>query len=444
MQTIIHNELKLVADVAEAEGILRTCVHCGLCSATCPTYQLLGDELDSPRGRIYLIKQLLQRNRISRRSMQHLDRCLTCRACETVCPSGVEYGRLLEIGRNLAEKRAQRSFAGRIFRWLLTRVVPFPGRFRLLLIPAQIMKPFLPSSLARRIPDRAAKPPAERIRGWIPERPSAGTTRERVADPLAPAKSSEGDVRPKSSTSKSQRRSMLLLKGCVQSATTPNTNLALARLLDSLGISAVVPAEEGCCGALDHHLSHQPSARRHMRRLIDQSWPFVEHGVEAIISTASGCGVQVKDYAHLFSGDPDYADKAARISALTRDVSEVLMEELPATPVKSQSIRVAYHPPCSLQHGQKITGVVEALLANAGITLTAVKEAHLCCGSAGSYSILQPKLADRLLDRKVSNLEVDHPDVIVTGNIGCQLHIATKTEIPVFHWIELLERIYLT
>lgn len=446
MQTIIHKELAPLAEVVEAEAILRSCVHCGLCTATCPTYQLLGDELDGPRGRIYLIKQLLQNNQFQRRSMQHLDRCLTCRACETICPSGVAYGRLLDIGRILAEKRAGRFVGERILRWMLARVVPFPGRFRFFLLPAQIVKPLLPAFLANQIPDRVARSVAQRIPKWIPQRAASESVVRTSADHERPAEESETD--PSSAPEqgswpeKSHPRSMLLLTGCVQSNTTPNTNLALENLLDYLGISAVYPSQSTCCGALDYHLSQQQSARWHMRRLIDLSWPLVEQGVEAIISTASGCGVQVKDYGDLFRNDPDYAAKAAKIAALTRDVSEVLIEEIPAAPIKSQSIRVAYHPPCSLQHGQKITGVVETLLHRAGISLQQVKESHLCCGSAGTYSILQPKLAGQLLLRKVFNLEMAQPDVIVTGNIGCQLHIAKKTEIPVFHWVELLERIY--
>jgi|TARA_Y100000310_G_scaffold322669_1_gene381971 glycolate oxidase iron-sulfur subunit len=236
---------------------------------------------------------------------------------------------------------------------------------------------------------------------------------------------------------------MLLLTGCVQSVATPNTNLALARLLDVLGISAVRPTESVCCGALDYHLTHQQSARQHMRRLIDRCWPSVEQGVEAIVSTASGCGVQVKEYGDLFKDDPDYAAKAKRVATLTLDVSEVLIKEIRTSPDKPQPIRVAYHPPCSLQHGQKISGVVEALLQRAGISLLPVKETGMCCGSAGTYSILEPKLAGQLLERKIRNLEVDRPDVIVTGNIGCQLHIAAKAQVPVFHWVELLERIYL-
>lgn len=457
MQTIIHKELAPLSEVAEAEKILRSCVHCGLCTATCPTYQLLGDELDGPRGRIYLIKQLLEKNQFSRRSLRHLDRCLTCRACESICPSGVEYGRLLDIGRNLAEKRAGRFIGERIFRWLLTRVFPFPGRFRPFLIVAQIFKPLLPAFLAKRIPDRVPKSVAQQIPTWIPDR--AGHQRaahdrvleqERISDPIAereqPRKRITNPIverRPQPWPNKRHQRSMLLLMGCVQSVTTPNTNLALARLLDALGISAVRPPEAGCCGALDYHLSQPQSARQHMRHLIDLCWPWVEQGVEAIISTASGCGVQVKEYGDLFRDDPDYAVKAEKISALTRDVSEVLIEEIQAGPVTQQSVRVAYHPPCSLQHGQKIVAVVETLLQRVGIRLVPVKEAHICCGSAGTYSILQPKLAGQLLNRKVINLEADKPDVIVTGNIGCQLHIAAKTELPVLHWVELIERIYL-
>lgn len=436
MQTIIHRELAPLSEVAEAEKILRSCVHCGLCTATCPTYQLLGDELDGPRGRIYLIKQLLEKNEFSRKSLRHLDRCLTCRACESICPSGVEYGRLLDIGRNLAEKRAGRFIGERIFRWLLSRVFPFPGRFRLVLTAAQLFKPLLPAFLAKRIPDRVAKSVARQIPTWIPARAGHERPRHEMANPIA-------DRGPQPWPNKRHQRSMLLLMGCVQSVTTPNTNLALARLLDTLGISAVRPRDAGCCGALDYHLSQPQSARQHMRHLIDLSWPLVEQGVEAIISTASGCGVQVKEYGDLFKDDPDYAVKAAKISALTRDVSEVLIEEIQAGPVKQQSVRVAYHPPCSLQHGQKIVAVVETLLQRVGIRLVPVREADICCGSAGTYSILQPKLAGQLLNRKVINLEVDEPDVIVTGNIGCQLHIAAKTELPVLHWVELIERIYL-
>lgn len=402
MQTAFIDRFKQTAEGQEAEEIIRNCVHCGFCLATCPTYQLLGDELDSPRGRIYLMKEVMEGAEPSRRTQEHLDRCLTCRACETTCPSGVQYGRLVDIGRQVVEKSQPRPLSERLKRRALLQVIPHAGRFATALKAARALSPLVPASLRAKMP-----PPRERL-----EWPQAGALKRR----------------------------MLVLNGCVQPATAPNTNAAAARVLARLGIRLERVREAGCCGAVSHHLSAEEEARGFIRRNIDAWWPHIEAGAEAIVMTASGCGVMVRDYGRLLRDDPHYADKAARISALTRDLSEVLAEEdTGALEGGAGGRRIAYHPPCTLQHGQGITGVVEKLLRDAGFELTPVPDSHLCCGSAGTYSLLHQDLSQRLLSNKLDALQGGDPQCIVTANIGCQLHLESQAKVPVRHWIEVLD-----
>ncbi len=406
MQTKLADFVKDTPQGAEADSILRACVHCGFCLATCPTYQLLGDELDSPRGRIYLIKQMLEGEPVTQSTQLHLDRCLSCLACETTCPSGVRYGRLADIGRGLLEEKVRRPWwqqaqrAG--LRFLLLRRPLFAAVLR----AGQSVRPLLPVRLRRSVPIR------ETASAW----------------PRA-----------------QHARRMLVLDGCVQPALAPNINAAAARVLDRLGIALIAAPDAGCCGAIDHHLGKHEAALVHVRRNIDAWWPYLEQSVEAVVVTASGCGVLVKDYGHLLRGDPVYAHKAARVSALARDISEVVLAEkdrlLPLLRKQAQTRgALAFHSPCSLQHGQKIKGAVEQLLTAAGYSLTPVPDSHLCCGSAGTYSILQPALSQRLLADKVRALESGAPMAIATANIGCLMHIQTGTALPVRHWIEIIDQ----
>lgn len=407
MQTNLADFIKDTAAGQEAEAILRACVHCGFCTATCPTYQLLGNELDSPRGRIYLIKQMLEGGDTSERTLLHLDRCLGCRACETTCPSGVHYGRLLDIGRAVAEGKIGRNPWQVLKRRVLRAVLPNRRVFNALLRLGRMIRPALP------VKARRAIPPARQASGWPPG---------------------------------ARLRSMLVLDGCVQPGLAPNINAAAARVLDRLGINLVRADRAGCCGAVSYHLDAQEEGLDHMRRNIDAWWPYVQQGAEAVVITASGCGALVKDYGHLLRNDPLYADRAARISAISRDVSEILLAEREALAVLLQTKRlaasrgrVAFHSPCTLQHGQKIVGVVEEMLALAGFELAPVAEKHLCCGSAGTYSILQKELSQQLLSRKLDALRVGGPEVVVTANIGCLAHLQSGAELPVRHWIELMD-----
>ena len=387
-----------------AAGILGKCVHCGFCTATCPTYQLLGDELDGPRGRIYLIKQVLEGQPVTARTRLHLDRCLSCRACETTCPSGVDYAHLLDIGRQVVEAKLQRPLREALPRALLKAVLPRPALFGPAVALGRALKPLLPSALADKLP-----PVAER-RPWP-----------------------ENDRHP---------RRMLALAGCVQSALAPNINAATARVLDRLGIALVEDKKAGCCGALRQHLDDPAAARDDIRRNIDAWWPHVAAGVEAIVVTASGCGVQVRDYGPLLADDAGYAAKAQTISALCRDPSEVVAGEaarLGELLVPAERGKLAFHSPCTLQHGLKIRGVVEPLLQAAGYTLTPVADAHLCCGSAGTYALLQPALAKKLRDNKLTALNGGGPAAIATANIGCLTHLQGGSAIPVRHWIELMD-----
>jgi glycolate oxidase iron-sulfur subunit len=401
METAILKTLLETPAGQEAERILRACVHCGFCTATCPTYQLLGDELDGPRGRIYLIKQMLEGHSPSRRTQQHLDRCLTCRACETTCPSGVQYARLADIGRAHIERRVGRPLKERLMRFTLRKLIAYPRRFALLLALGRLLRPLMPAHLKSQIP-------AAQNAGTRPDRP--------------------------------HHRRMLVLEGCAQQAATPNTNAAAARLLDRLGISLISEPRAGCCGAVSHHLSAEAEALSAMRRNIDAWWPHIEAGAEAIVISASGCGAVVKEYAHLLRDDPAYAEKALRVSALAKDIGEVIAaEELAPLGIDGHGRPIAFHAPCTLQHGQKLPGLVEGILTGLNFRLAPVADSHLCCGSAGTYSILQPELSQRLLTQKLSHLCAGSPDLIATANIGCQLHLASQSTIPVRHWIELLD-----
>ena len=398
MQTRLADFIRDTAEGREAEAILRKCVHCGFCTATCPTYQVLGDDLDSPRGRIYLMKRALEGAPVTEKTRLHLDRCLTCRACETTCPSGVQYGRLVDIGRAVVESRTRRAPLDRMRRAALAFGLPRPWLFGSVLRLGRLARPFLPRPLKEKVPPR--RPAA----AWPPAR---------------------------------HARKMLALAGCVQPSLAPSINAAAARVLDRFGISLIEAPAAGCCGGIRFHLNHQEAGRDDMRALIDAWWPRVEGGaVEAIVMTASGCGVTVKDYAHLLADDPDYRDKAARISAITRDLCEVIA---PESVPKGKSGRIAFQSPCTLQHGQQIRGKVEALLAKAGYELAPVDDAHLCCGSAGTYSLLQPEIAGELRARKLAALQEGGPQAIATANIGCLTHLQGGTTTPVRHWIELLD-----
>jgi len=403
VQTQLADWIRETPRGREADSVLRKCVHCGFCLATCPTYVMLGDELDSPRGRIYLMKQMLEGAPVTARTQLHLDRCLTCRACETTCPSGVEYGKLVDIGRDLVEARVPRPAGERFERWFLAKALPSRALFGFALGLGRAFRGLLPASLARKIP---ARHPA--------------------GDRPAPRHS----------------RRMLVLSGCVQPSMAPSINAAAARVLDRLGISLVEAAGAGCCGAVSYHLNYQPQSLPFVKANIDAWWPHIEKGAEAIVITASGCGTMVADYGHLLERDPDYAMKARRVSELAKDVSQVVAAEgaaLERLAKGGAARRVAFHSPCSLQHGLKIRGVVEPILAAAGFTLTAVPDPHLCCGSAGTYSITQPELSQRLLADKVRALESGGPEVVATANIGCLAHIGSGTGVPVRHWIELLD-----
>ena len=403
MQTQLADFIKGTAEGDEAEAILRACVHCGFCTATCPTYQLLGDELDGPRGRIYLIKQVLEGAAPTHKTQLHLDRCLTCRACETTCPSGVRYGRLADIGRDVIEALVPRKPAGRLKRALLKAALPRKWVFTPAYKAGQAVRGILPAALRDKL---------------MPARPAGQWPRREHA------------------------RKMLVLDGCVQPAMSPNINAATARVLDALGVQLVVAPKAGCCGALRYHLNYQADGLDDMRRNIDAWWPFMD-SVEAIVITASGCGVTVKEYGHLLAHDAAYADKAARISALARDLSEVMVSfesQLAALVRAKPPARVAWHPPCTLQHGQQIRGKVEDVLRAVGVEVKLCADSHLCCGSAGTYSVLQPELSKALRERKLANLEADNPQVIVSANIGCISHLQGGTATPVEHWIELVDR----
>jgi len=408
MQTHLAPEFKNTAEGREAEAILRKCVHCGFCTATCPTYQLLGDELDGPRGRIYLIKQVLEGETPTRKTQLHLDRCLTCRNCESTCPSGVEYGHLVDIGRKLVDERVPRPAGEKALRWALKEGLPSP-LFAPAMKAGQAVRALLPEALKNKVP------PKQQAGAW-PRRTHA--------------------------------RKMLMLEGCVQPAMMPNINAATVRVLDAAGIQTVLAPKAGCCGAVKFHLNDHEGGKEQMRRNIDAWWPHVAasegagSGVEAIVMNASGCGVTVKDYGHILKDDPAYAAKAARISELTRDLSELMPElvgELQGK-VKAQAGALVFHPPCTLQHGQQLRGGVETLMGALGFKVTlAAAESHLCCGSAGTYSVLNPGIAYQLRDRKLGNLQASAPETIISANIGCITHLQSGTATPVRHWVEVLD-----
>ena len=411
MQTQLSPEYQHTADGLEAEAILRKCVHCGFCTATCPTYQLLGDELDGPRGRIYLIKQVLEGATPTRDTQLHLDRCLTCRNCETTCPSGVQYGHLVDIGRKLVDDKVPRPASEQAVRWALKEGLNSP-----LFAPAmklgQAVRGLLPGSLKAKVPEA-------RSAGLWPTQTHA--------------------------------RQVLMLAGCVQPSMSPNINSATARVLDACGIQTLVEPLAGCCGGVKFHLNDQDGALVQIKNNIDAWWPHVSQGVEAIVMNASGCGVTVKDYGHILRNDAAYADKAKRISALTKDLSELLPDLVPALkqrmPAQSaQSLGLmAFHPPCTLQHGQQLKGGVESHLNALGFKLqVASNEAHLCCGSAGTYSVLQPAMATQLRDRKLGNLQEMRPQAILSANIGCITHLQSGTQVPVRHWVEIVDEAMLT
>ena len=401
MQTRLPQAFLDTIEGQQADRILRSCVHCGFCTATCPTYQILGDELDSPRGRIYLIKQMFENQQASQHTRLHLDRCLTCRSCETTCPSGVEYGKLIDLGREWVETNTSRPLLQRFQRLLLRKIIPYPARFRLLLRLGGLFKPLLPTKLKNKVP---------------------------VIQPSLPW------------PHKGHRRRMVALNGCAQSVSNANIDASAARVLDHFNIDLISDPASACCGSLNLHLAASDDAKQQMRNNIEAWHAQLDNGAEAIISSASGCTVTMKDYGHYFENEPEYSTKASAVANKVSDISEVieaLVADMPELP--EQANKLAFHAPCTLQHGLQINGKVEKILQKCGYTLTEVKDSHLCCGSAGTYSILQPELSQQLLANKTDNLSAGQPDIIVTANIGCLLHIATNTTTPVMHWIELVE-----
>jgi len=402
MQTHLAEWIRDTSEGREADAILRKCVHCGFCTATCPTYQLLGDELDGPRGRIYLMKQMLEGAEITAKTQLHLDRCLTCRNCETTCPSGVQYGRLVDIGRKLVDERVTRPLGQRILRGALKNGLT-SAAFAPAMKLGQFVRPLLPHALKAKVP--APHPP-----GVFPSRTHA--------------------------------RRMILLEGCVQPAMAPNINTATARVLDALGIEVLRPARAGCCGAIRYHLDDHAGGLDDARRNIDAWWSLIEDGAEAIVMNASGCGLQVKEYGHMLKHDAAYAKRAERVGALTRDIAEILPafgDELKRRVGGSVNGKVVFHAPCTLQHGMKVRGAVEALLSSLGASVMPVGESHFCCGSAGTYSVLQPELAIELRDRRLGHLQASAPEVILSANIGCITHLQSGTATRVMHWIEWLD-----
>jgi glycolate oxidase iron-sulfur subunit len=410
MQTNLAPQYVGTAEGEQAEAILRKCVHCGFCTATCPTYQLLGDELDGPRGRIYLMKQVFEGATPTRATQQHLDRCLTCRNCESTCPSGVQYGHLVDVGRKVVDAQVPRPLGERVMRWALKEGLTSP-----LFAPAMKL--------------------GQAVRGVLPAALKAKVPAPQIA-------SRNGVVWP----SQTHARKVLMLAGCVQPAMLPNINTATARVLDAAGIQTIVVPEAGCCGAVKFHLNDQAGSLVQIRANIDAWWPFVTQGVEAIVMNASGCGVMVKDYGHVLKDDAAYAAKAKRISELTQDLSELLPELVPVLKPKlnaaalAQAGLQAYHPPCTLQHGQQLKGGVEKHMADLGFAIqVAPSESHLCCGSAGTYSVLNPDISYTLRDRKLGNLDALQPKAILSANVGCITHLQSGTEVPVKHWVEVLD-----
>ncbi|MDH5424779.1 MAG: glycolate oxidase subunit GlcF [Gammaproteobacteria bacterium] len=402
MQTKISHKYSQSLLGQRAEEILRSCVHCGFCTATCPTYQLLGDELDSPRGRIYLIKQMLEGNEVTEKTQQHLDRCLVCRSCETTCPSGVEYSRLLEIGKHLVDDEIKRPLFTNIQRSLLRFVLPYPKRFSTAMFFGRLFKPLLPAKLKHSIPD------------------ISGNTVWSTA---------------------TQARKMLILNGCVQPSLSPSINAATSRVLNKLGIELINKSLAQCCGAVNQHMNDEPTAHVFIKQNIDQWFPLIDSGeAEAIVITASGCGAMVKEYAYILRDDADYAEKARIISQHCKDISEIIAQEDLSKLTISADKNISFHSPCTLQHAQKLNGVVEGILSAAGFNLNVIKDSHLCCGSAGTYSILQPEISQQLKHNKLQSLQQNKPELIATANIGCLHHLAGDASVEVKHWIELLDQ----
>lgn len=400
MKTIIAKEFADQTQFNPVKSILQACVHCGFCTATCPTYLLLGDERDSPRGRIYMMKAMFEGKVVTSATRDHLDRCLTCRSCETTCPSGVEYGHLLDLGRLVVEQKVPRPKHQQLLRWSLRQVLPYRARFGPMLKLGQILRPLLPQVLQQHIPKASAK----------------------LQSPVG-----------------HHARVMLSLPGCAQASAAPNTDIAAAQVLDKLGIQLKVLHQSGCCGAVDHHLNAHAAALTKARHNIDLLWPELEAGAEAIVVTASGCGATLQDYGHMLRDDANYAAKAQRVAEATKDIVEILgQEDLTPLKVAADAGKVAVHCPCTQQHAMQLPGKVKALLQGLGVDLATTKNDHLCCGSAGTYSLLQAQLSHQLRDNKLQDLSQDQPTQIVTANIGCQLHLGGAAKVPVKHWLELL------
>ena len=400
MKTAIPKHVTDTASGKQMAAILHSCVHCGMCNATCPTYQLLGDELDGPRGRIYLIKSMLEGEPLTDRTQFHLDRCLTCRSCETTCPSGVKYGDLVELARPRVEDQVKRKIPDRIRRWLIKQMVPYPARFRVLMELGQAFKYLLPKRVAEMLPKRS----------------------------VCTAKSFD-----------ERARTMLLLEGCAQSVVAPSINQAARELFDRFEVALRAPAAAGCCGAVNYHLNDVEQARVQARANIDAWWPEIENGAESLLVTSSGCAAMIKDYAQLLVDDSSYAARARRVAELVADPAEKIdPEALKQVVPNVASTRIAFQAPCTMQHTTHADQAVRRCLQSVGFELTVVPEQHLCCGSAGSYSLLQPELSERLLDRKLANLNSGEPAMIVTANIGCHMHLARRASVPVCHWLEAI------
>jgi glycolate oxidase iron-sulfur subunit len=407
MQTSLLPEYLKTLPGQEANRILRSCVHCGFCLATCPTYQLFGDELDGPRGRIYLIKDLLEGHTVTQSTKVHLDRCLYCLSCETTCPSGVEFGRLMDIGREHIRQKSARGLSDNLFRWLIEFTLTKAVILNSSLFLARLFKSILP---------------------------------EQIKSKLNLQQSSLSVTETNTLAKNRHPRKMLLLTGCVQPALAPSINHKVVSLFDHGGIELIQPQNNQCCGALSLHLSFSEKAKNIMRHNIDSWWPFIEQGAEAIVITASGCAPTVKDYGYILKDDPNYATKATKIASMAKDVCEIALSEDKWRFIRAEQYEsVVFQSPCSLQHGQSIHGSVEQLLTNAGYEIKIPQQGHLCCGAAGSYTLLQPEISSVLRDEKLTHLKQTNADVVATSNIGCLLQLNSQSEIPVVHWVELLD-----